>query len=931
MNYQDLIAKIAADFVPGVPKGINAEKLNGILNDIAQFANETRGDYQGTIGPSDDPGTPSTAVYYFSEGGGTYVYAGGLVIPDGLVIINFVPGTGWNFVAVPVDLGGYVLKTELPALIAPEVDLQNRSLEYTAGANQYEPVLKSDCIFRETASTFSGIGFAIGSPQGFDSIILRIRSRATPITQIRYTLHESSFSGALLVDVTKDVSLAANTVFDLLIKLPSVVANTADLNLYFFLRCNTFMDNYTIVSNLAFPVPPYEMGRYSVNGNLNGNGTEFSVAAGTRNAWFITSMVGTKLQQFPETVVVDKTKEQIKTLFGSQSDQAYLNSFLAAYGSLSETEIFEKSLASVIYNSSVFSGWSTPIGMPQNFNSIRFRVRARETTITSIRCRIRVGSTGATFADKTVTVNISPNQEADVVVVFDSVIANAGVEKLHFSWQSNQFAGLFGVAGSNVVFPESDGYDIPRYFTSGNQTTSDGSAPTTSLQERTWVIIANVTPIIGFSDALLNWIGDRLDVTQDSFTPSAVLLIPSQIYAAQGVENNIFWDNVIFANVPLSSLSINVTCNVGKQLGRGWRYTPGAETGSVSLTVQVSFDGDVLAQKTVTLLTQNSAGGAGSRKILCIGDSTTAGGQYISLINTAYGVNPSVTFLGTRGSGLNKHEGYGGYKFSTFVQAGVLTYRFNVSGVTIVPGIGSVYSHNGSNYTIAEVNMTGGAGYVAGTRSTGTADPLASGTLTKVSGTGDATVAFSSSEIISGNPFWIGGVLNFGQYLTNNSYILGAADLVTLHLGINDVFNDSGDANITAVIQNANTLINNIRAASGSVNIAICITIPPSISQDAFGENYSNGRTLDEYLVGYKKLVAAMFTEFDTPERRAAKIWVVPFNTGIDRTYNFPQTMVNVNARNTTQVTKWTNGVHPDVSGYNQMGDMLWTFVKNLA
>lgn len=75
-------------------------------------------------------------------------------------------------------------------------------------------------------------------------------------------------------------------------------------------------------------------------------------------------------------------------------------------------------------------------------------------------------------------------------------------------------------------------------------------------------------------------------------------------------------------------------------------------------------------------------------------------------------------------------------------------HRFTVSGITTAPTNGAVYSSNGSQYTILYTNLTGVAPNISGTiytwMSTGTVAPLASGTLTHVSGTGDASIAYSS-------------------------------------------------------------------------------------------------------------------------------------------------------------------------------------------
>jgi len=93
--------------------------------------------------------------------------------------------------------------------------------------------------------------------------------------------------------------------------------------------------------------------------------------------------------------------------------------------------------------------------------------------------------------------------------------------------------------------------------------------------------------------------------------------------------------------------------------------------------------------------------------------------------------------------------------------ASVIAYAFTVSGVTVSPGIGSTWTNNGRTYTVTYVKITAGAGTVVATSN---GAPQASGTLTKSSGTGDATIAFSAS------------VLSMAQASVDPSLILTTCD-----------------------------------------------------------------------------------------------------------------------------------------------------------
>ena len=117
------------------------------------------------------------------------------------------------------------------------------------------------------------------------------------------------------------------------------------------------------------------------------------------------------------------------------------------------------------------------------------------------------------------------------------------------------------------------------------------------------------------------------------------------------------------------------------------------------------------------------------------------------------------------------------------------------------------------------------------------------------------------------------------------------------------------------------------RAAVAVIQIGLCVTIPPSISQDAFGADYTTGQTLKGYIENYKQLVAFLLSTYDTADNITNGIYCVPFNVNLDRTYNMQVANVVANARIATTVTTYTNGVHPDTPGYDQMSDVLFPFV----
>lgn len=192
------------------------------------------------------------------------------------------------------------------------------------------------------------------------------------------------------------------------------------------------------------------------------------------------------------------------------------------------------------------------------------------------------------------------------------------------------------------------------------------------------------------------------------------------------------------------------------------------------------------------------------------------------------------------------------------------------------------------------------------------------------------TASFSDGS--GANPFWIGGVLNFGQYLTNNS--IAAPDWVFIALGINDVFNSADDVGASSLADaeftKLDTLIASIKAADANTKIGLMIPSPPSSDEDSFGASYGSGqprwRFKRNILIWARQLIAKYAGQ------EASRIYVVPTNTALDTVNNMSRAAsAPVNSRSSVTATRQNNGVHPASSGYQQIGDALWAFLKYYA
>jgi hypothetical protein len=139
-----------------------------------------------------------------------------------------------------------------------------------------------------------------------------------------------------------------------------------------------------------------------------------------------------------------------------------------------------------------------------------------------------------------------------------------------------------------------------------------------------------------------------------------------------------------------------------------------------------------LASGTLTITTD------GLGTALVAGDVTFIGGSTAVAVIAAPALNQSVAITGLATT----------YRLQIFD----IEYDLTVSGVTVTPTAGATYTHNGITWTVRAASITAGAGTVT---LYGTGTPAASGTLTKASGTGDASITFSAYAV-DGTELYIG-------------------------------------------------------------------------------------------------------------------------------------------------------------------------------
>jgi lysophospholipase L1-like esterase len=138
-------------------------------------------------------------------------------------------------------------------------------------------------------------------------------------------------------------------------------------------------------------------------------------------------------------------------------------------------------------------------------------------------------------------------------------------------------------------------------------------------------------------------------------------------------------------------------------------------------------------------------------------------------------------------------------------------------------------------------------------------------------------------------------------------------DIVTFLLGINDCFGadpEKSDAKINEVLDNADKLLAEFHKAAPKAVLAVGLTTPPNSRESGFEANYKG----KYHRWGWKRiqhrLVQLMLKRLSNREHEG--IHLVPTELNIDPVSGYPD----------------NNGVHPNPTGYAQIGASFYSWMK---
>lgn len=434
---------------------------------------------------------------------------------------------------------------------------------------------------------------------------------------------------------------------------------------------------------------------------------------------------------------------------------------------------------------------------------------------------------------------------------------------------------------------------------------------------------------------------DELKKSINNFEPGSADIIIGDIYAVVGDTIQIFFKSIIDAD--LDNVIFRCSCSKGKNYARYWEYTPTVkDVGSTKMFIDVySKGGAKLASKIITVKTVSATNPSDRKNVLCLGEGTMQRGNIAIEASrrirgtagdatTPQALNLSnINFVGRKKNADNTvgWEGTGAYTFSTYTSKGETSIRFYVTGATDL-NIDDTYEiDNRFKLDIAEINVTDGEGDIRCTFDDETpytmywmSTPF-KGTLTKLSGNGQNSIAYTDWNPVSYQPFWnyTTKTLDISSYI--NTYCDGKLDVICVLLGMKSIRNFDAFFDLKNTINTAKLFCDEIHAQLPNCKILVS-TLPLINQNNGDASDYmcgydSNG--FNHKVFGFNKGLI----EFAESDEYKSFVTVVSSHAQFDSENGYQTTTKQLNTRTAATETIIINTFQPNDCGYWQLADAL--------
>ena len=393
--------------------------------------------------------------------------------------------------------------------------------------------------------------------------------------------------------------------------------------------------------------------------------------------------------------------------------------------------------------------------------------------------------------------------------------------------------------------------------------------------------------------------GCRTECVTKSMTPPRLkMMLPEVVYAAPGIESNIYFDNVIDSATPWA-YAFEVKCQRGTHGSKRWFWTPDKTDAGKSFDLELRVFNDygrVLTGRCKVVVAGEPADYSKKITLSLLAASGSNSGypqQLMDMMRQNGFVN--YTPVGKHSGGGRPvipgglaHDGYGGFSWNCFLNR----WYYLESDLP-------------KTQTQAEREQMEAIGVRRNVRP-GREYMLRSPLIKIVNGKKTVDVPGWFKEINQGK----------------------APDFFIIQLGGNDMFNakeDNLEERIETVIGNARRLLAVLRKHAPESVIGIASS-PLGCSQDGFGANYRCSQSQYQYrrnMQRYNRALVEMIGKLNDPGIR-----LIPLHHVLDSEGSFFKKTYPVFARSTKTVQRDSNALHYSKEGGFQIGDALYCWLR---
>ncbi len=378
------------------------------------------------------------------------------------------------------------------------------------------------------------------------------------------------------------------------------------------------------------------------------------------------------------------------------------------------------------------------------------------------------------------------------------------------------------------------------------------------------------------------------------------LSLPRVIYAAPGIETNLYFANLFNAIVPENFVYL-VQCKKGTLQTHRWYWMPTKDDAgkSIPLTLEVRDDRGVIDRAECIIKVAAPAREPARKITLALLSASSGGSGYTQfLLETMHQTGyTNYTPVGTYHRcglplkpGLAPSDSYGGWSWRNFLT----TWKYSRDEFNNVQdqaekeqmkllGVSTLDQRNDYRLKSPLLNVKNG-------------------------------------KVVRDVQGWFDRI-NGGK----------APDFILIDLGGNDVFSARED-NIhewlqTQILPAMTEVVNELRKAAPNATIGICQSGLGSRFQDAYGANYGCYQTRYQFLRN-KRLYNALVEKF-VADRNDPEIISLPYFQNIDPVHGYPVKKRPASARESAQVDRAVNALHTTASGAYQLADAMYCWLVN--